>query len=182
MKSLVRFVSSTLLGVFFLHSWPAVSEDPGTEIDPEVPYKVGCKADETGAAALLQVQNIRDIKGNLRAQVYGSNPDDFLEKGKKLVRIDNPVLAYEQELCIPLPGAGKYALVVMHDRNANGKADIFSEGFGFSNNPKLGLSKPDAEEVMIEVLPGVNAMPITLTYLFNNDDDQKKKRRLFKHR
>jgi len=137
-----------------------------------------CKAGATGSALRVEVSNITSDEGNLRAQIYGSDPEDFLSKGKKLVRYDVPVIAAgEQSLCVQMPGAGKYALVVMHDRNANGKADFFSEGFGFSNNPKLRLSPPDAEDVMIDVTKGVLTVPVRLFYLLGSSDDETSKRR-----
>ncbi len=152
---------------------PAVADDTMTT----------CTADGSGAALLVQVSNIRQNEGNLRAQIYGSNPDDFLAKGTKLYRIDVPVKNVgEQEICVPVPGAGTYALVVMHDRNKNGKADFFTEGFGFSNNPTLKFSPPDAEDVMIEVPLGVLQVPVDLYYILGSDAEEAKKRRKMRRR
>lgn len=142
-----------------------------------------CVATEGNAVIAVTVDNIQDVEGNLRAQIYGSNPDDFLEKGKKLVRVDVPVVTTDTSLiCVPLPEPGTYALVVMHDKNANGKADFFSEGFGFSNNPKLSFGPPDAEEVMITAEQGVNEQSVTLNYIFGADSEKKDKRRRLKRR
>lgn len=142
-----------------------------------------CVAADGDAVIAVAVDNIQEIEGNLRAQIYSSNPDDFLEKGKKLVRVDVPVVSTDTSLiCVPLPKPGTYALVVMHDKNANGKADFFSEGFGFSNNPKLSFGPPDAEEVMITALPGVNKQSVTLNYIFGTDDENKDKRRRLRRR
>ncbi|MEX0297846.1 MAG: DUF2141 domain-containing protein [Kordiimonas sp.] len=153
---------------------PMVSADDGETM---------CVADETGAAISVQVSNIRYNEGNLRAQIYGSNPDDFLAKGTKLYRIDVPVKTTgQQEICVPVPEAGTYALVVMHDRNKNGKADFFTEGFGFSNNPKLKFSPPDAEDVMIEVPLGVLQVPVELYYILGSDNEDAKKRRKMRRR
>lgn len=142
-----------------------------------------CVASDGSAVVAVSVDNIQVIEGNLRAQIYSSNPDDFLEKGKKLVRVDVPVISTDTAtICVPLPEPGTYALVVMHDKNSNGKADFFTEGFGFSNNPKLSLGPPDAEEVMFMAAPGVNAQPVTLNYIFGSDDENKDKRRRLKRR
>ena len=137
-----------------------------------------CKAGATGSALRVEVSNITSDEGNLRAQIYGSDPEDFLSKGKKLVRYDVPVIAAgEQAMCVQMPKAGKYALVVMHDRNANGKPDFFSEGFGFSNNPKLRLAPPGAEEVMIDVPKGVLTVPVKLFYILDSSSEETSKRR-----
>lgn len=165
-------ISSLVLGGHFL-STPANAQES----------TVSCEAGNTGAALLVNVENIRTEEGNLRAQVYSSNPDDFLAKGKKLVRLDVPVTtAGEQAMCVQLPGAGKYALVIMHDKNANGKADFFSEGFGFSRNPKLGLGAPDAEEVIMEMPAGVTETTVRLKYILGGDDEKKEKRRKLRRR
>lgn len=142
-----------------------------------------CVAGQSGAAILVKVSNILYDEGNLRAQIYSSDPEEFLEKGTKLYRKDVPVRqAGEQEICVPVPGPDTYALVVMHDRNKNGKADFFSEGFGFSNNPKLRFSPPDAEEVMIKVPSGVLHVPVELYYILGSGDDEQKKRRKLRRR
>lgn len=142
-----------------------------------------CEAGSGGAALFVQVKNIRSIEGNLRAQVYSSDPDDFLAKGKKLVRVDVPVTRVdEQGLCVPVPSPGTYAFVVMHDRNANGKADFFTEGFGFTNNPKLNFGPPDVEDTLVNVLAGVGKTMVTLKYLLDDDNEKSKKRRKLNRR
>ena len=54
------------------------------------------------------------------------------------------------------PGAGTYAIVIYHDENANTDMDTTfigypTEGFGFSNNPKLFLAPPSHDEAAFEV-------------------------------
>ena len=141
-----------------------------------------CAADQGQAVISVLVENIRVLEGNVRAQVYSNNPDDFLGKGKKLVRIDTPVTAHEQILCVPMPAPGEYALVIMHDKNANGKADFFSEGFGFSRNPALNLAPPDHDEVVITAPEGISEQNVRLKYMFGSDDKKKEKRRRLKRR
>ena len=142
-----------------------------------------CTAGDGGAALYMQVENIRALEGNIRVQAYSDNPDDFLAKGMKLLRVEAPVEQDDtQSLCVHVPGPGTYAFVVMHDRNANGKADFFSEGFGFSNNPKLGLGPPDAEDVMFAVPEGVTKTNIRLKYILGGDEEKKEKRRKLRRR
>ena len=52
---------------------------------------------------------------------------------------------------------------MLHDRNASGKLDPFSDGYGFPNNPKLGMSKPDVEDVTVIVFSKIN-LDIALNY------------------
>lgn len=126
---------------------------------------------------LVKVEKLQSTEGNLRVQIYGDNPDDFLEKGKKLVRIDVPVDHKTMRVCVPLPGLGNYAMLVMHDRNANGKADFMTEGFGFSNNPKLLLAPPDLEETLFAARAGVVELTVSLFYLIDVEQKEHRKRR-----
>ncbi len=138
-----------------------------------------CDSESTHHAAVT-VNNISGPEGNIRVQIYSDDPGEWLEKGKKLVRVDTPATANKggsQEICVPVPGAGTFAFVVMHDKNANGKADIFSEGFGFSNNPDLGLSKPDHEDVIVSVNTEVTKLSIDLKYVFGGPKKKRSGRR-----
>ncbi|MFZ5608783.1 MAG: DUF2141 domain-containing protein [Pseudomonadota bacterium] len=124
---------------------------------------------ETGAGApavRLHIAGMRDGKGQLRVQLYGDAPESFLEKGARLIRIQVPTPPEGEtaRLCVPLTVPGTYALFVLHDRDMNGKAGIFSEGFGFSNNPQLKLRKPRHDEVAFTVGQEVLDMNIEMQY------------------
>lgn len=135
--------------------------------------------DSAGARALVNVLGVENKEGNIRVQIYSDDPEEFLESGKKLLRVDVPVSALEMQVCVTFPKAGTYAMVVMHDRNANGRADILTEGFGFSRNPKLFFSKPDHDEVAFSISEGVTEMDVSLNYMFRleNKDRRRRKRR-----
>ena len=54
---------------------------------------------------------------------------------------------------------GRYAIALLHDENANGKADraammIPKEGFGFSRDAKVRFGPPKFGEAAFEVAPG----------------------------
>ena len=140
------------------------------------PY-ADCPVGDDGAYVQLTVTGLKDAEGNVRVQVYNDKAEEFLGKGKKLSRIDVRARLDETEVCVGLPGPGRYALIVMHDRNANGRADFLTEGFGFSNNPKLGFGPPDHADVVIPVDRGVKEMQIELTYIFQLDDKRRERRK-----
>jgi len=168
--SLARLKNSLLMGYLLTAMSVATHASETTHI---------CEAGETGASLLVKVTNIQYLEGNLRAQLYGSNLEKFLVKGTKLVRIDTPVKQVgEQHICLPVPKPDTYAVVILHDRNANGKTDFFTEGVGFSKNPKLKLSPPDAEDVMIEVPPGVLHVPVELYYIMGSENENKVRRKM----
>lgn len=84
----------------------------------------------------LEVQN----------QLFGTRL--FVQNGKAFKLVEN------------LP-PGKYAMSVLHDENDNNEMDfrflLPSEGCGFTNNPKLFLSRPSFETCSFEVKAGVTS-------------------------
>ena len=134
-----------------------------------------CQTDLMRPSIHVHVEGFKDLKGNVRVQLYGEEPDQFLAKGAKLLRIEIPVPddGAPVDICVPLESKGVYALFIMHDRNKNGKANVFSDGFGISNNPKMKLRKPRHDEAAFEVGDEVLDMNIELQYFGGN----KKKRR-----
>ena len=65
--------------------------------------------------------------------------------------------------------AGRYALSVFHDENANQKLDTFvgipKEGFGFSRNPLVRFGPPRFDKVSIELAGGFARTSVRLQYL-----------------
>ena len=138
-----------------------------------------CLARDTKTARmLLTLKGVYSDVGNIRVQVYNNNPNEFLAKGKKLIRIDVPAQKKKSMVCVTFPTTGKFALAILHDRNANGKTDFLTEGFGFSNNPTLLFSAPDHEDVVIDVKNGLAKETIKLTYIFkSNEKNRRRKKR-----
>ncbi len=113
----------------------------------------------------VTVHGIMSDEGLIRAQIYSDTPDEFLRKGKKIVRTEIPSRINKAILCVPLPGPGQYSLVVMHDRKANGRADFYTDGFGFSNNPRLALSAPDHADTLFTANYGGKTLDVFLRYM-----------------
>jgi len=126
----------------------------------------------TAPSILVSVTGFKDRTGNVRVELYPAVDGDFLaprgrlrEEGKTFLRLDNPAPAEgDARVCVPLPAAGDYAIAVLHDRNANSKLDVFSDGFGFANNPKLGFSKPDVAEATVSAGEGETQLTVVLNY------------------
>jgi uncharacterized protein (DUF2141 family) len=117
------------------------------------------------SAVLVRVQGLKAPRGMLRVQIYGSNPADFLAKGKKLKRIDVPASEGRVDVCVDLPGPGNYAVAVRHDLDNNGKSG-WNDGGGFSRNPRISLVhlRPSFNDVVIQVGRGVRPVDVTLNY------------------
>jgi uncharacterized protein (DUF2141 family) len=124
-----------------------------------------CRPGAEGSAALVTVHGFKDRVGRLRVQNYRGTKEDYLVEGHYLHREEVPVTpAGDITLCLPLPGPGDYAIVALHDRDSNGRLSIWSDGIGFSRNPRLGLAKPAADHVVISFGPGVTPVRIVLNY------------------
>ena len=116
-----------------------------------------CRNNESGPAFLIDIVGLKDRKGKLKLEVYPANDTDFLQddniliaQGKTFRRVEVPVPSGNPAtLCVRLPGPGRYAVTVLHDRDGNRKFGLSVDGVGFGGNPKLGLSKPKAMNASI---------------------------------
>ncbi len=124
-----------------------------------------CAPRASGPATLVRVHGFKDRIGQLRVIVYRSTQADFLASGRYLARIDTPMTGSgDMTICVPLPESGALIVVALHDRDKNGKFGAFDDGVGFSNNPKLGLSKPKLPPVTVSI-DGVVPLSIELNYM-----------------
>ncbi len=149
---------------------PASAQDAAP---PEIlgPQPEACAEGASGPSVLVHVHGFKDLSGNLRVELYPAVEGDFLAsraklegEGKVFQRIDMPTpQTGVADVCVALPAPGPYALSVLHDRNASGKLDAFSDGFGFPNNPRLGYGKPDVTEATITV-DGRMRVDVALNY------------------
>ncbi|WP_375404185.1 DUF2141 domain-containing protein [uncultured Sphingomonas sp.] len=117
-------------------------------------------------AVLVSVTGLKAGGGNLRVQAYGPDPATFLQKGRWVRRIDVPIAGGSAaEVCVTLSRAGRFAVAVRHDANANRKSD-WNDGGGFSRNPKVTLLrlKPSFEAVVITVPQGTVRADIVMNY------------------
>lgn len=124
-----------------------------------------CGAGASGHTALVTVQGFKDRRGRLRVQNYRGTPEEFLVSGRYLHRAETAVTATgDMTLCLPFPGPGLYAIVALHDRDSNGKLSVWSDGVGFSRNPRLGLAKPAADATLINISFALTPVRIVLNY------------------
>lgn len=130
------------------------------------PDAAACAPGSGTPAALVRVDGFRAHSGNLRVQVYGANPSEFLAKGKWLKRVDLPVTrSGPMQICVALPAPGNYAIAVRHDEDGNGRSG-WNDGGGFSRNPRLSLTslKPQHSEVVLAFGAGPRPIDVVLNY------------------
>lgn len=129
--------------------------------------KSDCVNPPPGPAMHLRLSDVKSNKGNIRVALYNMSDDEFLEDGARIARIDVGAEEGEMEVCLPLPRAGAFSMAILHDEDADGRLDVFSEGYGFPNDPRLFFSPPDAEEASFSVKDGETVeLPVTMKYVY----------------
>lgn len=128
------------------------------------PDAASCGAGAKGPALLVNVGGFKSRTGRVRVQIY--NQSNFLVKGKRVRRVELPVIATAMPICVALPGPGSYAVAVRHDVNGNNKSGDWNDGGGFSRNPRISLMdlKPSYSEVAVPVGNGVRPVNVILNY------------------
>lgn len=123
-----------------------------------------CRVGTSEAAILARVAGFKDSAGTVRVELYSADSSQFLQSAGRLRRIELAPTGQPISVCIRLPAAGDYAVVVLHDRNGNGKFDFPVDGAGFSRNPKLGLAKPAHAAVVLRAGTGLTMTDIVMNY------------------
>ena len=157
-----RPVATLLIaGITLLVAATPLAAQPVAAVGPDA---AACAQGST--ALLVRVTGFRDRSGLVRVSTYAATPEAWLARGKFLRRIDMPVpTAGDVHVCVALAAPARLGVAVLHDRNGDHHANIFSDGGGFSNNPALGLSKPAVEQVAFAAGAGVTVVDIRLKYL-----------------
>ena len=131
-----------------------------------------CRSPEPGPAFRVEVTGIRDRTGLLKLELYPANDRDFLADDTILIAAGKPFRRVEVRppptgpivMCIRAPAAGRYALSLLHDRDANHRFNVSSDGIGFAGNPRLGWSKPGAASASATVGGGITVVRILMNY------------------
>lgn len=159
-----------LMGVAMLPLIAAAAPVPST---PDLgKAEAQCRPNESGPAFLVDVEGLKDRKGRLKIEVYPATEDDFLQddnilinQGKTFRRVEIPVPAdATPRVCVRLPSAGTYAVSVLHDRDSNRKFGWRTDGIGFSDNPRLGFSKPKVTKVATKAGNGLTTIDVVMNY------------------
>jgi len=161
MTIVTRLATAGLVAAGLIASFPAAAAIG--------PHAARCNAGET--AVVVNVTGFRERTGTLRVQIYEANSRTFLERGQYLARVELPVTrSGDMAVCMPVEAAGRYAVMVRHDANGNGRSDR-SDGGGFSGNPNVSLldmalkRKPSMSRVAFEVGERPARINVVLNYV-----------------
>ena len=120
------------------------------------------------AAVEIQVEGLRNHHGLLHAcltQDQRNFPN--CERDPLAIRLTAPAAA--GQLRVPNLPAGRYAVMIFHDENANHRLDkmlgVPREGFGFSRDPVIRFGAPHFDKVVIPLGGGINRAEVHLQYL-----------------
>lgn len=117
---------------------------------------------------LVHIDGFRNQKGNAGVTVFKSSDGWPENNDKSFFHTGHPFTGDKTTVELQLP-AGRYAIAVLHDENSNHKLDRNligwpKEGFGFSNNPKVGLSAPSFDAAAMQINCPVTETTIHLIY------------------
>lgn len=137
---------------------------PGAAQAAMGPDAAACRGNRPGI--LVTVNGFKERTGNVRVNVYGSDPRRFLGRGQYVRQVNLPVTrSGAMPICVAVPAAGRYAVAVRHDMDGNGRSG-WSDGGGFSRNPRISLTnlRPSYENVAFDVGPNGAGVSVTLLY------------------
>ncbi|QLF92516.1 DUF2141 domain-containing protein [Pseudomonas sp. ABC1] len=120
------------------------------------------------AASLdVVVQGVQHDQGALRASLYDV-PETFRKEARAVAVQQVPAAEGDVVLRFDDVAPGRYAVMVYHDENADGKLNLRlgmfpSEGYGLSNNPRV-MGPPKFEASAFEVSEPATTVHIDVRY------------------
>ena len=125
----------------------------------------------SGCALRIHVDGLRNSTGVVGSVIFKS-ADGWPEDTKKCFRHGpTPISPGQRQATVVwehLP-PGDYGVAAIHDENRNARLDrnfigIPKEGFGFANNPHVGLSAPPFQAALVHVKCPATDIDIHLQY------------------
>ncbi len=124
----------------------------------------------TGACTLvINIDGFRNASGAAGGTIF-SSPDGWPEDNAKAYRLGHTSIdGNHATLRFDNLPAGRYAVAVIHDENSNQRLDrnflrVPKEGFGFANNPHVGLAAPSFDSAATNVTCPQTVIGIHLIY------------------
>ncbi len=159
------FVCSLVITAHLLGVFPASAEGP-EDLAPEAMAQAQAACREQPFSVLVNVSKIKTDKGVLVLDLH-RDPDTFLTKGGRILRVRVPAVKGEAQACVPVPEPGIYAVGVYQDKNSDLKLNkgflgIPTEPYGISNNPHIGFGPPSFESSSFKVEGPLTPIPVAM--------------------
>lgn len=121
---------------------------------------------------VIEVYDFENQNGNLAIAIYNSS-STFNSESLYYRDTSIAVSATDMMLEIDSMEAGTYAISILHDADESGDMEmggflnlVPQEGFGFSNNPTIGLSEPEFNDCKFVIEDGQSiSVPVSLIYM-----------------
>ena len=120
----------------------------------------------------IEISGFNNLDGVLALAIF-NNANSF--ESESQAYLDSIISIPDNEITININDfpVGNYAISVFHDADESGDITfgglfnlIPQEGFGFSNNPNIGMSQPSYNDCKFSIEEGQTLLiPITLVYL-----------------
>jgi uncharacterized protein (DUF2141 family) len=127
-----------------------------------------CHGPPTPYRLYVTTEGVRNAHGYLVANLYGADKRRWLADNGWLAVWRDPAMAGDETMCLYLPAPGRYAVVMFHDANADGRLNLGplgpKEGYGFSNNVRPILSAPPLRSALFDAGLGDTRVTIRLRY------------------
>jgi uncharacterized protein (DUF2141 family) len=128
-------------------------------------------ASSQGCTLRIHVDGLRNSTGVVGTELFTS-PAGWPENVDKTFRHGPTPIGQGQRAVTAVWDQippGSYGVVALHDENQNHKLDrnmfgVPKEGFGFANNPHVGMSAPPFEQAITHVTCPVTEITIHLIY------------------
>jgi|SRR5215831_8884369 len=124
-----------------------------------------------GCTLRIHVDGLRNSTGVVGAAIFKSRDGWPEDMSKTVHHWPTPIAPGARESTAVMENLppGDYSVVAIHDENKNHRLDrnflgIPKEGFGFSNNPHVGLSAPRFDAAIVHVTCPVTEIKIHLIY------------------
>lgn len=124
-----------------------------------------------GCTLRIHVNGLRNSTGVVGAAIFKSREGWPEDMSKTVHHWPTPIEPGSREATAVMENLppGEYGVVAIHDENRNRKLDrnfigIPKEGFGFANNPHVGLSAPPFDAAIVHVTCPVTQIDIHIIY------------------
>lgn len=141
---ITTILTGALGATLFLASAAAPSASRGQEAAPAPAPR----------AIVAIVRGLRNDRGHVRGGIYDSQ-DGFPDTGRELTTCRGPIVSGVARCRFENMPAGRYAIGMMHDEDADGVFDknflgIPEEGYGFTRDAHGGLGAPSFESAAFD--------------------------------
>ncbi len=117
----------------------------------------------------IEISGFRNTKGVVLISLYTSEDQYPYEPYKSYTVTKDSIVNGKVHTTLPGLNPGQYGLCFLDDENGSGQMDnnllgMPKEGYGFSNNVKPFLKRPEYESILFQLNPGITHLQLIVRY------------------